>query len=76
MRPPLWIDIAGAREAQARHEKRWATLTEEQQAAECGLTLDAYRRMCAAGRAMGRNCGESLNRAARESLIRAAKGKP
>lgn len=76
MRPPLWIDGAGAREAQARDKKRWATLTEEQQAAECGVTLDAYRRMCQGAYAMGQGLDRGLSDAMERTLNRAAKGKP
>jgi len=58
MRPPVWIDL----EAGRRWQRRWAALSEEERAEECGMTLEAYRKESAQVRAFGRECGESLNR--------------
>ncbi len=49
--------VRAAKLAEERYGKWWKGLSEEEQAAECGMTLAAYRKMCVAWRALGRGLG-------------------
>lgn len=66
MRPPSypWANP----EEKRRARERFLALSDEEQAKELGITIEAHRRLCAAGQGLGR--------AIVKSLFRPAKGKP